>query len=47
MQNLSINSFNPMINQLFLMNIFQNQSKQKLNENEKENIKTKKKQNNE
>ncbi len=36
-----------MINQLFLMNIFQNQSKQKLNENEKENIKTKKKQNNE
>ena len=45
MQNLSINNFNPMINQLFLLNIFQNQNEKNNNdENGKDaNLNSKKK----
>ena len=47
MQNLSINNFNPMINQLFLLNIFQNQNEKNNNdENGKDaNLNSKKKKN--
>ena len=48
MQNLSMNNFNPMINQLFLLNIFQNQNEKNNNNDDCEkdvNTNSKKKKN--